>query len=51
LGKLPVFQGEIPPGSVIIVGHTVFHMLRFGKSDGSQLGFGLQWVVVLATPN
>ena len=50
LGRLPLFQEEISTSSIVVVGHTIFHQVQYNKFDNSAVGFGLQWVIVLATP-
>ena len=48
-GNLPKYTDEIPPDSIVLVGHTI--NLYEGASTGYTLSFNIQWVIVLATPN
>jgi hypothetical protein len=43
------FQGEVPPGSMVLVGYTGSWWCPT-KTQNSRLGFNLNWVVVLGVP-
>lgn len=45
--QLPLYKGDIPKGSAVLVAHTIFTQIR-AKDNVPTLTFGLQWIVVLA---
>ena len=48
IGKnLSLFKGEITRGSAVIVGHSMFTVVK-PSSSIPQLVFGLQWIIVVA---
>jgi hypothetical protein len=46
---LTCYQGEIPVGSMVLVGHTCSWWKPSGNAD-PRLSFNLNWVVVLGIP-
>ena len=49
VGGLGRFKGEIPSGSMVLVGYTG-SWWRQTKAQDPRLGFNLNWVVVLGVP-
>lgn len=43
------FQGEVPSGSLVLVGHTCSWWCPNGNAD-AKLGLNLNWVIVLGIP-
>jgi hypothetical protein len=44
--QLPLYKGNIPKGSAVLVVHTIFTQMH-AKDNIPTLTFGLQWIVVL----
>jgi hypothetical protein len=49
MGGLGRFKGEIPSGSMVLVGYTGSWWGQ-SKAQNPRLGFNLNWVVVLGIP-